>query len=210
MLRDAAITVLTDRLGNRDDLATKAVSEMQLAQIELEQGPNLPWFLLKKDATLSNSDSGNYDLISIPSDFIQEFEHDVLRRYDSTATRPWIKLFKNELGTIYDEGADSDDPTHYAIVGDYFVLGPSVPTQSYTFRLWYFGKGTVLSSNIENSWLKHAPELLISATGIKMAPLYAPEFLSVFQGMYSAALAALISTNEARLHAARDYIQEYG
>lgn len=210
MLRDDAVKILTDRLGNRDDLATKAVSEMQLAQIELEQGPDLPWFLLKIDSTLSNSDVSNYDLLTIPSDFIQEFEHDKLRRYDSSATRPWIGLTKNEIGTIYDKGADSSDPTHYGIFGGSFVLGPSMPTKSYTFRLHYFGKASLLTSNIENSWLANAPEVLISATGMKMAPLYAPEMLQVFQGMFRAALGALAATSEARLHAARDYVMEYG
>lgn len=200
MVRDEAVAVVQERLGFRTDLATNIVSNMQLAQQELEQGLDLPWFLRKFDATLVNT-AGNLDLVTLPTDFL-EVDDDEERPglwYLSDST--WVPLYPAEAGAQRQDAYASQYAafTHYSILGYNIFLGPIAPTVVTTFRLHYYGKGTLLDSNIENAWLKEAPEVLINAAGVKIAAaLRDKEAIEVFSGLGKAASAALMKANAVR------------
>lgn len=165
MTRDEAVSLIQRRLGNRTDLADDIITEMQNQQNLLEMMPELPWFLLKVTSTLQ-ADASNYDQIDLPSDFILEYEEDDLE-WNNDGT--WVPIDKDDWDAM--KRADLslyDAPSFYASIGEQFWLRPA-PESQLTFRLRYYAKAAVLSTDIENVWLANAPEVLIGQTGVIMA-----------------------------------------
>ena len=92
MLRDELITLIGWRLGDRDDMAARAVSEMQYTQqYILEANSWLPWFL-EADAVGLATEAGIRS-VPLPVDFLREIE--AARPYlilaDGTSLRKFLK-----------------------------------------------------------------------------------------------------------------------
>ena len=195
MLRDAAVAILQKRLGNRTDLADDIVTEMQLQQLELEQAEVLPWFLMTTDATLT-TEVGAPDQLVIPSDFLREVEEDALEWYNVDT---WTQLDKDDYDRI--KRADLTDftaPSYYAILGPSLFFRPS-PTEQITLRWTYYAKAALLTSNIENVWLEHAPGVLINATGHEMAKyLQNPKLEALFAKSLARSVNAMWTQDEQR------------
>lgn len=181
MKRDQAVTHLLRRAGQREGdstLETQVIEEMQLIQESYEQmgvptprgGTFWPGFLLK-EVTTAQTTQGDARM-QLPNDFLQEYEGSGLFAYNTDGDEEWTPLAKVEWTDLRREFAstsdDQDTPKYYSLVGQYFYLFP-VPDASYDIKMIYYGQDSVLSSNIENEWLKHAPWLLIAATGEAMA-----------------------------------------
>ena len=197
MNRDTAIGVIADRLGNRTDLDSQIQNEIVLAQVELEQELDPPWFLVKKVSGLNNGPAPDYDLIPVPGDFIQEVEGAKLW-WNNNGTWTPLDRALDFADTEEAELTHYTTPSFYSTLGFEMYLAPA-PAEILTFRWWYYAHDTELSSNIENNWLKYAPEVLISRTGMKMAPyLKDKEALASFKNTYTLALSALRRMNEAR------------
>ncbi len=212
MLRDAAVAIIGKRLGNRTDLDADIVTQMQLAQIELEQGEILPWFLHKTDKTIQN-DGTDFEIIDLPTDFIAEFEGSKLYIYVAADADPLTELWKNDYETIQSGFSDQStaDPTHYSLKGSKIYLGPQIPTAQLTFQWDYWAQDVLLTSDIENNWLKYAPELILSLTGIKMTYQTRDEDArKLFKESYTESYDNLLKTHEARQHANFEYQMEYG
>lgn len=169
MTRSEAVAEMQRVLGFRTDLADTCVTQLILAQDRLERSAILPWFLLSEDSTITTLASE--PRIVIPSDFLRECEDDALWRYNPEAEsgeEQWTKLVKDDLDYLREVYPDTGKPTHYALSGGYFWLLPT-PDDIYTIRQRYFAKGASLATDIENSWLKYAPELLIGEAGLPLA-----------------------------------------
>lgn len=169
MNRDTAVASVARRLGNRTNLNTDIIAEMQVMQSVLERDLTLrPWFLLTDVESLSTT-SGE-EKVQLPSDFLYEGEETGLFWYDaSVSENNWTELVKvdyDDAVSFYN--AKTGSPEAYALVGNYFRIYPT-PDAAYTFKCIYYAADTVLSSNIENQWLKYAPQLLIAETGMTMA-----------------------------------------
>lgn len=201
MLRDSAVGLITQRLGNRADLAAHAVLEMQLVQTELEGGELLPWFLT---SPITGVDTiPNDERVALPTDFLREMEEDEtsLWRHSGDERVELPKEDYSRLVAKYGQGAGA--PLKYAVVGGYLRLRP-VPDDYYTLSMIYYQKDAVLDSNIENGWLREVPDLLIAITGQRLAAYTQnANVIALFQNDEVKARNRLIIMDTARKEASR-------
>ena len=183
MLRDTAVDIIMQRLGNRKDtdLRDDIINEMVFVQESiLEGGPFYPWFLVTEESYIDTTPGD--ERVAVPSDFLHEWEDSVLYRFDATATgaqNPWIPLERDDWDTIRQEltTVDGGVPTKYDISGDYFMLADT-PDDAYSVRMRYFAADESLAgtygdaANIENKWLKHAPDWFIGEVGLIIGNQY--------------------------------------
>jgi hypothetical protein len=169
MLRDAAVTLIQNRLGQRSGLDTQIVDEMQAAQERLEQEAALPWFLLtQEDIVISASP---FALSGLTASFLREVDTDnPLWRQSTTDSADWEPVIKDSYDALRYETSlnGTGTPRYYTLYGDSLYLF-TAPDTSYTFRYLFYQKAAVLSSNIENVWLASASGLLVSETGLTTA-----------------------------------------
>lgn len=202
MLRSAAVSVIANRLGQRTDLDSQIIAEMQLAQVRLEHKPELPWFLLKASSALATTATSRE--VTLPTDFLREDEDGTI--WLTTTAGTLVKLVKDDYDKLLDSTwlDEEGQPSHFALKGGKWYMFPE-PQLVYALSTFYYGKATVLSTDIENSWLANAPELLIAETGLRVARfLRDPEYVSLFQSDITEATRDLITENEARKQAARE------
>lgn len=166
MTRDEAVTQMRRDLGYNNNLqASILVDALKSAQDSLEREPELPFFLQTEISSISTVIGE--ERVAVPSDFLTAYEDDTLWIYDATADTKWIELPKHDFDALRRKHAASDNakPEAYALTNKYIRLFPA-PDKVYTLKWSYMGKDTVLSTNVENEWLKYFPELLISL-GVK-------------------------------------------
>lgn len=175
MNRGTAIATIAYRLGNRTDLNTKILSEMDLIQSTLLEQPgalvgDFPWFLLSE---MSSSETNVGDeRLEVPSNMLAEYDQGTLWLYDSTLDDPWVELIKDDYDFLKAQNLGSGKPTHYALVGKYFRLAP-IPDAIYPAKMLFWKSDTLPSAlandSATNLWLTHAPDLLIAETAQVMA-----------------------------------------
>ena len=83
MDRNAAVLRMQQTLGFRDDLETQLIAGLQDAQVDLEQGTTLPWFL--KTEVSSISTFADEERVKLPSDFLRQWEEDPLWYFNDDA-----------------------------------------------------------------------------------------------------------------------------
>src|SRR5688500_991451 len=100
VLRDAAVSLIANRLGRRTDLDADIVSEMQLVQQAKLEGDAAvrPWFLLTETLTLTLA--AGAETIALPADFLDEAEGFPLAfedtTIDPTSADRWVALAKDD------------------------------------------------------------------------------------------------------------------
>jgi hypothetical protein len=199
MTRDQAVARIKRHLGFKQTLDTEIVEELQDAQIDLELRPGKPWFLLSEESTTTTTP--NDDRVLVPADMLEEHEDGGLEYVPSDPDELPVKLKKDEWQVLkknFRETANGP-PKAYALVGQYFRLLPP-PDLAYTLRFIYYKKALLLTSNIENEWLKYAPRLLMGIAGMKIAggPIRDTVAYNLFQGWEQQGTVALINQNTAR------------
>lgn len=174
MTRDEAISEVQRVLGYRSDKVAEIQSLLLYQQAEMERQSDLPWFLRTElDTIVSIANNPN---IAVPTGFLKEWQEDPLALKvwnNSNTAQIWRELAKdspNFLRTTLQEVSDTATgiPVAYSRVGDNFVLFPT-PNAIFTFRMTYYKEDAVLSTNIENKWLKHLPYLLIGRCGLRVS-----------------------------------------
>lgn len=208
MNRDAAVTRVQQTLGFRSDKATEIVAALQDAQLELEESPTLPWFLLTEVASIQTVDEE--ERVALPSDFLQEWEEDPLHYFSTVAgvsdADAWTPLAKEDLEYLRDNFEGSGAPQAYALDDSYFRIFPT-PDAVYTLKNIYFKKDTTLETNVENLWLQHIPFLLIGIAGQQLGSgLRDKEALAQFARWEVKHRALMVAKTEARRHTSRRYI----
>ena len=185
MLRDSAVAEVQLILGRRSDLSAEIISALQFVQTEREKpGATFPWWLMKQDQAF-NILSGVQET-ALPSDFIQEVEEkDGNLRYQASATSRtfflrkmsfeqaeqhyfgvWQSDYDTNSITLIDQ-ISPGTPKAYVLRQNTVRIYPT-PDQNYTLTWSYWGKDSVLSSNIENGWLANAPWVLIAEAALKL------------------------------------------
>jgi hypothetical protein len=180
MYRDALIDIVASRLkrSSSSDFKTLCVDELHNIQLQLENGPLRPRFLMSEDSTAACTIGD--DRLALPTDYISIPKEGALWRYDSSLDDPWVKMIRDDLSDL--RGAinldESGAPTHYDLVGEYFYLMP-VPDEAYTMKLNYYQKAADLSSyaygsggSLSNVWLDNVPMLLLNMLGEVMAQFH--------------------------------------
>lgn len=170
MTRDEAVALIQEQLGFRTTLSSNIITHLQLAQTTLEAGPTKPWFLISEDSFADTT--AEEQRIAIPTTFLQEVEEAVLRYVpdDAELISDEIDLIKDDYDVLRKNYADSEsgEPEAYCLLDGYFRLFP-VPDDVYRLRMIYYKQDTVLSTNVENNWLKYVPLLLIGKAGRQIA-----------------------------------------
>ena len=207
MTRDEARALIQQTLVWRSDKADEIVTALKNAQTKLERGAELPWFLLT-EVSSSSTVSGE-ERIELPSDFIREAEEHALYYYNGAASADadkWVPLLKDGMEFLRSEYPGSGAPQAYAQVGVYDRIFPT-PDDAYTIKRIYFKNDAVLSTNIENNWLKYYPFLIIGEAGRMISPAFRDkDGKATFDEWASEGRIAMIVDNEARMHTSRRYV----
>jgi hypothetical protein len=144
----------------------RIVREMQLTQIRLEQFPELPWFLQSLE-TVAKPAGGT--AVSLPTGFLREVEsgeNDESAMWYLNADGYPIPIGKRDFGnarSYLPNTSGSGVPSFYSAVGPNIHVFPQSDV-AYTLQFLIYKADAVLSTNIENQWLIHAPDLLIAET----------------------------------------------
>lgn len=166
MTRDEAVAQMKQLHGFRTDLDVQCVTALQQVQRELEEAAFLPWFLRTEVASISTT--ADEERVPLPSDFLRETEDTALWYYKASnaADKRWILLKRGDIETLRYEYQDTTgEPEAYSKDQAYFRIKPT-PNAVYTLKMGsYFAKDAVLTSNIENKWLTHAPFLMLGKAG---------------------------------------------
>lgn len=204
MTRDEAVSIIKGRLARWNDtvLTNHIIVELKQAQQRAEMDATLPWFLLTESSYAATV--VDEERVEVPADFLREAEEDALWLEATDGT--WVQLKKDDYASIRNRWTESDQPRRYALVGEYFRLRP-VPDAVYNLHMIYYGKDAVLSTNIENKWLLHTPELLIADAGAIIAARYVRNepAAAEFRADYQRARTQMMTMNQARLDANRVY-----
>lgn len=160
MTRNEAVDYIAQRIGRRNDLATQIIMELRMAQMQEESVEPLPWFLFKRAPITLNA-----EYVALPSDFIREqfdglSEGAILMDDDTVLEKTDFETARGVTGT--------GRPKVYTLLGSELMLRP-VPDTTYNATYFYYAHDQVLSTDIENQWLKYAPEVLISRAAMEMA-----------------------------------------
>lgn len=183
MTRDEAVAAIKLQLGFRANQDANIVSCLQLAQLQLELQPTKPWFLVSEDS-YKRLTVGEQRLV-LPSDFLQEHEDGCLYYVPDDADGPddHVMLVKDDYDVLKKNFKNevNGPPQAYSLIGSYFRVFP-IPDDTYLLRMLYYKKDTVLSSNVENGWLKNAPLLIMGKAGQMIAggPLRDAEAKKIF------------------------------
>lgn len=205
MLRDTAVSLLAKRLGNRTDLDDIIIEEMQNTQaFKLEQnGVFYPWFLFTENVTTTLVIGESR--IALPADFLAEIEEEGMFVTNTDGGVSIVtKGGSQDLKVYY--GSATGLPKKYALSGDHFILFPT-PDAAYVLTMRYAAAEPVLSTNIENNWLKYAADLMIAEVGATLAKtlLQNPTLAASFQTDVSRAWDRLQRQHEMLQHTNRTY-----
>ncbi len=211
MTRDEAVSRIQLKLGFRSDQAVNIQNALQDKQRLVEQRPELPWWLVTEVSSISTVVAE--ERVQLPTDFLREYEDpaggDQLWYFNGSAADVedvWRVLVKHDMETLRDAYPGTGSPRVYALTGDYFRIGPT-PDAIYTLKMMYYKQDTVLTSNIENGWLKHFPEILIGRAGVELGePLRDAQAIEFFRNQYLIAEDMLDRAIESRAHVNRRYI----
>lgn len=162
MTRDELVARIKEQLGFRTDKDAEIVEAIKIAQQQLEMEPELPEFLITERASI-NLTAGE-ERIQLPEDFLLEVEKSALWITDTDGIEH--QLVKDDMDFLRGKFAGSAQalPEYYAIDSLYFRMFPT-PDQVYTITMSYYAADTVLSSNVENKWLKNYPLLVGGIAG---------------------------------------------
>lgn len=204
MTRDEAVDLIAARLGNRGDtFDAQIVTEMQTAQIKMEELPELPWFLLYNDTSLTTA--ANTKTLALPSGFL--LEDDFSEMFVIASDGSYHKVKKGDYSTLRGSAFfnSASRPERFALQGSTLYFFPT-PDAAYSLEWFYYKADTTLSAgSTENAWLTYAPGVLIAQTGIQLARyLRDPAGVSIFNAEYNEAIARMWTRHEARRQAALD------
>lgn len=179
MTRDEGVSLIQEQLAFRTTLSSNIITAMKLAQTMLEASPTKPWFLVSEDSYANTTPSESR--IAIPSDMLEETDEAVLRYLpdDVSAETPERDLKKDDYDTLRKNYMNTTTgtiktgpPEAYALLGNYFRIFPT-PDDYYTLHMIYYMEDDLLTTNVENGWLKYVPYLLLGKAGkhISLGPL---------------------------------------
>ena len=207
MDRSAAIDRVQVGLAFRTGLETRVINALQDAQVQLERGTTLPWFLQTEVSSISTVDGE--ERVKVPSDFIREVDEDPLWYFNGSAEEAadvWTALAKDELEVLRRTYPGEGAPIGYNLDPSYFRIFPT-PDAAYVLKMIYYKKDAVLDSDIENLWLEHFPLLLVGMAGFSLASgLRDKDAITLFNAMRVEQRATMVRDTEARKHASQRYI----
>lgn len=220
MTRDDAVTLILNRVGQRGGafgaadavLGAQVITEMQQQQDELEKSDlgTMPWFLSQEYTDASFVTAIGVTTVAHPPRFLRELDEvRVALFYQDTTILDddqWVPIEKEDYDVLKTAlgGESPGKPQGYCWIGEAFRLFP-IPDAVYQLKVLAYIGDTVLTTNIENKWLKYAGRVLIGKTGEAVAGvgIRDDEAKAYFTDMATKGLAGLIRDNVARAEAGR-------
>lgn len=203
MTPDEAVTLITNRLGNRGTaFNTEAIAEMQAAQRELEELPEPPWFLLTYNTSLATV--AGTRTVSVPSGFLMEDIYSQLWVVDTEGVKH--RVTKKDYDTLQGSKhlTESKIPEFFALQNDSLYFFP-LPDRVYSLEWFYYTKDptTIVAGGDTNLWLTHAARAIYTLAGYNLALFMRfNESAAVFYSEHQRALGQLMIRDEARRQAA--------
>jgi len=178
MTRSEAVALVNQGIGFRpsgNSLEGAIVLKLQEAQRDLESGKSLPKFLIQENQTLTLP-AGSHS-VTMPSGFLRESDENPLHYFSTTSGRAVFLVrrgYKEALESIQDPTSGSSLPD-VARAPKIFVVRKgtvdfiTTADQTYTFYWDYYKAADLLTTDIENIWLRVAPEWLWGEAGWRIA-----------------------------------------
>jgi len=161
MLRSEAITIIKRGLGFRQTQDAAIISALKQVQRDLELGQTLPNWLLVFDVEIPVvAGTGAYVL---PPGFIRLHDDYPPYFYDTYDT--YVELSRRRS----DEPITTAEMRHYVLLDKTRIEFNPVPKVAGIVYLTYYKAALPLDSDIENAWLKHAPNYMIGLAGLAVA-----------------------------------------
>lgn len=169
-----AMKLLKQRLGRftsgPSNLEDFMLDEIQAAQLRLEDGPELPWFM-KTRSTGFQTFPGS-EVVNLPPNFIRlrdEFDVPVQIEVDGE----WRRLLVHSYDQVWENLSGTGTPMAVAVDGPTLTLHP-VPDKVYRLKIGYYKKEFLPDpdSVVNNGWLEWAMDLLIAEAGWMLATNY--------------------------------------
>jgi len=194
MDRTTAVAEIKRGLGFRQTQDSSIILALQSAQRILETGRTLPDWLIEYDAEIVVT--ADDPEIVLPTGFLRMHDDYDMYYSNSNSARVFIPR-KNytEAYQAYVASGDEEDghieqptssyPKVWVQRSNEAALLIPTPSVSFSMFLTYYKAAELLTSNVENAWLKYAPDLIIGLAGIKIAgPLRDKGALEVFSTQY--------------------------
>ena len=205
MLRDAAVDLLMNRLGQRTGTTLKdqIIGEMVFVQENLLEGNATQfWFTVQDSVGLVTA--ADTETVALPTDFMQEWEEGALYITETAGTKKEVKKADWDSIAIHTSLLSTGLPEFYSIDTTNISLR-KIPDIVYTLDMKYHAKQASLAgvtgdaANVENGWLEHASDWLIGETGTIIASQYlqSETMVKVFAAQAKMALDRLIKKNTA-------------
>lgn len=195
MLRSEAIAIIKRGLGFRQTQDTAIIAALKEAQRTLELGHSLPTFLLQYDLPIEVT--ATQPLVDLPTGFLRFHEDYQMYYFNSTLQqrvfvprKNYREAFDAYIGRYGGEavapdgtlgwgdgsitwGTDTGDQVYYPKVmvqrGKTQAMLIPTPSTDMTVYLTCYIADQVLDSELENLWLKNAPDALIGMAGMTVA-----------------------------------------
>lgn len=171
---NSALDLVLSRVGKWGDTGLRAValSEMQLTQLEYEQGPSIPWFLLRRDSVSVPAGS---DEIDFPLNFMRfDEEHGYAYFTTSAGKRKYLQIVSSQL--LFEQmPEDPSEPRAVAALDKLYLF----PAPSYDITLTVgaaFVDNVILDTAMTNLWLTHASYVIIAKTAFRLAKSHLQDF----------------------------------
>lgn len=216
MTRDEIVAIIKQRMGNYIDSTLDAhiVTEMKLAQINLEQEATLPWFLVVGGSGSGTADNGVVtDIVASRGGtdcaFLAEYEEENAAIYlasETFATRSYMG--KEDYVTLFEAVKNSQLTYDSSNSRRYYALNPAsepsgtfevfpAPSEAWTFYIRAYFADVPLTTDITNLWLTHASDLIIGYVGRIIAGNYTvlEKFVPAFTDQESKARTRLSKVN---------------
>lgn len=197
MTRDEAVAEIQQGLGFTTQREDAIITQMKRIQRTLELGRSLPWFLKLQNESFTATIGD--DVLALPESFLREVDREQFHFPDPTDDNEMIFLEKTTLeeGKRRFAGADAGTPAAYVMLGKSQVIIYPERDAEYTLTWSYYQSDEVLTSNIENLWLEHAPDVIIGGAGMFIAQdLRDQRAEQRFSQLYNAAWAGLFAETE--------------
>lgn len=167
MMRSEAITIIKRGLGFRQTQDAAIVAALQQAQRDLEHGKTLPNWMLEFDAAMPVT--ANVSTVTTPSLFLRLHEEYQPYYLDTTGNR--VYLPRKNLMEALDayKGSTLTLPQVFVLLNNTTIKLIPTPVTSFTMWLTYYMGEPILSSEIENAWLKFAPNYIVGMAGMSVA-----------------------------------------
>jgi len=194
-------------------LEATIVDVLQEAQRDLEKGKTLPKFLLLEDQTLTLVAATH--TVAKPARFLRENDDTRIRFFPPSSTIPRFLMRKLYIDAVeanlkpHNNPNASIQPTAPSV----YVMRQStidfitIADQTYTLYWDYFQSDVVLTTDVENLWLKNASDWLIGEAGLRIAKsLGNQQAIGTFTDLRAAGRAAVFAEDIASEEASGPFV----